>query len=303
MKKKIIIIGGTGFLGYHLCKFFLSKKYIVYSLSKNKPNKIRYLKKVKYLYADISKFNQLSILKNLFFNYVINCGGYVDHINKKKTFNSHYIGLKNLYKIFKEKKITHFLQIGSSSEYGLLNSPQKENYICKPKTIYGTSKLRSTKFLLAKKNFPFTILRFYQIYGPYQDNNRFIPFIINSCIKNKTFPCSAGTQLKDFIFIDDAVSAVHKCLNNKSARRKIINIGWGNGIQLKKIINLIIKTLKQGKPIYGVFSLRKDEPEVAFPDINKSKKYLGWSPKIDFKKGIVKTINFYKRKNLYYKFS
>ena len=86
MKKIIIIIGGTGFLGYHLCKFYLNKRYIVYSLSKNKPSKIRYLKKVKYLYADISKFNQLNILKNLFFNYVINCGGYVDHINKKKNF-------------------------------------------------------------------------------------------------------------------------------------------------------------------------------------------------------------------------
>ena len=152
---------------------------------------------------------------------------------------------------------------------------------------------------MAKKNFPFTILRFYQIYGPYQDNNRFIPFIINSCLKNKTFPCSAGTQLKDFIFIDDAVNALHRCLNNKLVKRKIINIGWGSALQLKKIINLIIKILKQGQPIYGVYSLRKDEPKVAFPDINKSKKYLGWSPKIDFKKGIVKTINFYKRKNLY----
>ena len=61
MKKNILIIGGTGFLGYHLSKFF-KKDYFVTSLSKNRPQRRRRLKKIKYIYADISKQKELKIL-------------------------------------------------------------------------------------------------------------------------------------------------------------------------------------------------------------------------------------------------
>ena len=56
-----------------------------------------------------------------------------------------------------------------------------------------------------KISFPFVILRPYQVYGPYQDNNRLIPFIINSCLQNKKFPCTTGVQFRDFLYIDDFV--------------------------------------------------------------------------------------------------
>ena len=69
------------------------------------------------------------------FNYVVNLGGYVDHSNKKKTFESHYTGCKNLTEIFLKKKPISFVQMGSSVEYGNLKSPQKENAICNPKSI------------------------------------------------------------------------------------------------------------------------------------------------------------------------
>ena len=100
MKKNILIVGGTGFFGYHLSKFFLKFKLNVFSLSKSAPNDFRRLKNVRYLYGDISKEKSIEFLKDINFNYIINCGGYVDHVNKIRTFNTHFIGCKNLYKIF-----------------------------------------------------------------------------------------------------------------------------------------------------------------------------------------------------------
>ena len=69
------------------------------------------------------------------FDYVVNLGGYVDHSNKKKTFKSHYEGCQNLAQIFLKKKISSFIQIGSSLEYGRSKSPQKENIKCNLKSI------------------------------------------------------------------------------------------------------------------------------------------------------------------------
>ena len=104
MKKNILIVGGTGFIGFHISKL-LKKKNKVFSLSKNKPKKNRWLNGVKYIFCDI--FYKKKLYKKLEkenFDYVINLGGYVDHSNKLKTLQSHYYGCKNLVDYFKKKK-------------------------------------------------------------------------------------------------------------------------------------------------------------------------------------------------------
>ena len=97
-KENALVIGGTGFFGYHICKT-LHKKFKVFSLSKSQPTAQRKLKNVKYLFGDIRKLSSINFLNNHKFKYVINSGGYVDHINEKLTKDTHFIGIKNLYKI------------------------------------------------------------------------------------------------------------------------------------------------------------------------------------------------------------
>ena len=86
-KINILIVGGTGFIGYHLAKRCLKKGWKVTSISLRPPKKIRYLSKVKYIFCDIT--NKKSLNNNIYksFDYVVNLGGYVDHSNKKKNFS------------------------------------------------------------------------------------------------------------------------------------------------------------------------------------------------------------------------
>ena len=296
LRTNILIVGGTGFIGYHLAKFALKKGWDVTSISTKPAKKLRYIPRVKYIFCDISKKNILKKKIKKSFEYVVNLGGHVDHSHKIKTLKSHYIGCKNLTDIFLKKPPKSFVQIGSSVEYGRLKAPQKENSKCKPKSVYGRAKLLSSEHLMnlfRKKNFPSTILRLYLAYGPRQDINRFLPIIINGCIKNKKFPCSAGNQLRDFVYIDDVVEAIIKSLVNKNARGQIINIGSGKPKQIKKIIEYIKKFLKGGRPQFGEIKFRKDEILKLYANISKAKNKINWKPKVTFSKGIKSTIKFY----------
>jgi len=180
----------------------------------------------------------------------------------------------------------------------MAKSPHKENIKTKATSIYGKSKLFSTNFLMKNnkfKDFPFVILRFYQVFGPNQEINRMIPIVINSSLKDEKFDCSEGKQFRDFLYIDDAVEAIFKTFKNKLIKRKIINIGYGRPIQLKKVINFIINKIKKGKPKYGLIAMRPEEQKICFPNINVAKKILKWKPKTSFQTGIDKTIKYYKK--------
>ena len=300
MKKKILIIGGTGFLGYHLAKKCLLKKWDVTSISTNIPQKKRFLPKVKYLILDITK--KKLILKKIKSNYdfVVNFGGYVNHNEKLKTYKSHYIGCKNLADIFKDSKIKLFIQIGSSVEYGNVKSPQKENSntdVNKLKSTYGKAKLMATNYLLKLNknyNFPCTILRLYLVYGPCQDNNRLIPHTLNECLNDNTFMCSAGKQYRDFLFVEDLIKAIFKCFNNKESIGEIINIGSGEPSNIKKVILFIKNKINLGNPVFGKIPLRSDEILRLYPNISKAQKILNWKPSTSFQKGIKILIRNYK---------
>jgi len=301
LRKKLLIIGGTGFIGYHLAKKCLLKNYSITSLSYHKPKKKRFLNKIKYLECDISKKDLLKKKLKDKFDYVVNLGGYVNHKEKIKTYNAHYIGCKNLADIFLKKKINSFIQIGSCVEYGSNKSPQKENIITKVndiKSTYGQAKLLATNYLInlyKEKKFPCKILRFYMVYGPRQDANRLIPTTIKSCLLDKKFPCSSGNQLRDFLYIDDAVSAIIKCLENSNLNGKIFNFGSGVPYKVKGIIELIKNKISLGKPIYGKIKLRKDEIKILYPNISEAKKKLNWKPTVSIKDGINLTINNFKK--------
>lgn len=298
MKKKILILGGTGFIGYHLAKRAIKKNFKVTSISKNQPIKKRYLKDVNYIITDISNNNLLkkNIKKN--FDYVVNLAGYVDHSDKNKVYKSHYLGCRNIANFFLKKKIKSFIQIGSSMEYGYQKSPQKEDSKCNPKSAYGKAKFLSTRYLLnlfQKKNFPVTILRLYQVYGPYQDLNRFIPIVINSCKNNKNFPCSHGKQYRDFLYIDDLINAIFSIFNNYKSRGEIINIGYGSPLKIRNIIKSIVNYYREGKPQFGMIKLRKEEQMIIYPNLIKAKKILKWKAKNNFVTGLKKTISYYNK--------
>ena len=297
-QNKILITGGTGFIGHHLSKRCIKLGWSVTSLSSNSPKPNKIIQGVKYIKVDIRDKKKLFKIKKDF-DYVVNLAGYVDHSNKKKTLESHYIGCKNLASLFLNKKIKKFVQVGSSIEYGKSRSPQVENKKNSQSTfsIYGKAKLLSTKYLMAiykKEKFPTTVIRLYLVYGPKQDINRVIPITIKNALLDKKFNCSSGLQFRDFIYIDDVINAILKTLKNRKTNGEIINIGSNKPVRIKDLIIRICSLVGSGKPIFGKIKLRKDEIKSLYPNINKAHKILKWGPKISLNTGLKRTIKYYK---------
>ncbi len=297
-KTKILIPGGTGFIGYHLIVYLVKKGWIVHSLSKFKPKKTRRVKGAKYIYCDVRDKKKLRSKLDKYYDYIVNLSGYVDHSNNRSITKIHFNGCKNLIFNYLNNKPKKFIQIGSSIEYGKQRSPQRENKknLQETYSTYGNAKLLSSKFLLEQKkknNFPITILRLYLVYGPKQDLNRLIPITIMNALKKVKFNCSAGKQLRDFIYIDDLVNAIVKTFKNKKSNGEIINVGSGNPISVKKLIIKICKLANGGKPQFGKVSLRKDEISKLYPSLKKVKKILNWQAKVNLEKGLKKTIKYY----------
>ena len=108
-KRKILITGGTGFIGYHLAKKCLKLNWKVDSISTKLPSIRRKLKKVNYIILDISKKNSFRKLSQDY-DYVVNLAGYVDHSKSNQIVKTHFNGCKNLANYFLNTEIKKFVQ-------------------------------------------------------------------------------------------------------------------------------------------------------------------------------------------------
>lgn len=298
MRKNILILGGTGFIGKNLLKKLSQSKYNITSLSFSKKKKKNLIKNIKYIRTDLTNLNKLR--KDIVDDYqiIINLAGNIDHKNYKQALKTHFYGLKNLLKVINIKKLDLFIQAGSSLEYGKENSPQIEKKKCNPISFYGKAKYFGSKFLLKKLKTKIIILRLYQVYGPYQKFDRLVPYVIKSCLENKKFNCSDGLQLRDFLHVEDLTNLFEKIINSNSIKHGVYNVGTGKPVKIKKIILLINELIKKGKPIFGKKKMRSDEISSLYPNVIKVCRNFNWKPRISLLPGLKKTVNFYKKKRL-----
>ena len=301
-KKKILIIGGSGFIGSHLVKRALSLEWSVVSLglSYNKPN--YHEGEYDHFCVNLNDYKALrQVIDGKSFDYVINCGGYIDHRDfgngGEEIFSTHFNGLLNLISILDKAKIIKFINIGSSDEYGSSPAPQREDSREQPISPYSLAKVSSShllKMLNLSEDFPATTIRLFLVYGPQQGKKRFIPSIIDGCLKNEIFPCSLGNQLRDFCFIDDIVNGVFSALSNSKTDGEVLNLASGNAVKIRDVVERVQSIIGNGRPQFGKIPFRAGEAKELYANINKAKTMLDWEPKISLEEGLQKTIDWYR---------
>ena len=296
----LLVIGGTGFIGYHLLKSVQQKGWQMTSVSLNPPTEERFVDCVRYLRFDMT--DQTLVKKNLSddFDYVVNLGGYINHqlfLNGGRSLiETHFTALQNLLEVIPRGKLKRFVQIGSSDEYGNASAPQHETLREQPISPYSLAKVASTHFLQMlhlTENFPAVTLRLFLTYGPGQDTGRFLPQIIRGCLDDATFPTSAGEQLRDFCYVGDTVRAILQSLVVPEAVGEIINVASGEPISIRTMIDKVCDFTSSGKPQYGEVPYRASENMALYANIRKYEKYLQCKATTSLNEGLKKTIHWY----------
>lgn len=308
----ILLAGGAGFLGSHFCDFLLEKGHSVYCIDNfitGKKENIKHLlnnKKFKFKKTDITK--KFSIKEK--FDCVINFAAIASPVfydkYKIETLLVGSYGTYNLLELARKNK-AKFLMASTSEVYGdPAFNPQKETYwgnvnpIGK-RSMYDESKRFSEALIMNYHRvygLDTKIVRIFNTYGPRMNMNdgRVVPQFINQALNNKPITVfGKGTQTRSLCYVSDLIAGIYKLLMSKE--HTPVNIGNPHELTVKDIAKTIIKlTNSKSKIIYK--PLPEDDPKRRRPDISKAKKILKWNPKVDLNKGLLKTIDYFKRSKI-----
>ena len=200
----------------------------------------------------------------------------------------------------KKNDLKRYIHIGSGEEYGKITLPSKESLREESFTPYAFSKTAATHFLqmlYRSENFPSVILRPFLVYGNNQAKNKLIPYLIDKCLKDENILLTNGNQIRDFIHINDLISAIKLiCDSNKNyINGEIYDISAGDIMSIREITKKIQRMTKGGNPIYGSKIIRDSESESLYSNSNKLREHLNWEPEVKLDHGLKDMISYRKK--------
>ena len=304
--KRILVTGGAGFIGSHLCGRLLREGHEVICLDNfftgSKQNIYKYLnnKNFELVRHDITKeyFAEVDYIYNLA------CPASPPHYqyNAIKTIKTSILGTMNMLGLAKRCK-ARILQASTSEIYGDPKiHPQTEDYWGNVNPIgirscYDEGKRCAETLMMdyhRQNNVDIRIIRIFNTYGPNMAPNdgRVVSNFILQALKNEDITIYGdGSQTRSFCYVDDLVDGMIKMM--ESSFIGPINLGNPSERKIIDFAKLIIKlTRSKSKIVYK--PLPADDPTQRKPDIKLAKEKLDWEPKIDIKEGLIKTIEYFK---------
>ncbi len=308
-KKTILITGGAGFLGSHLCDRFLAEGYRVIAMDNLITGNIANIehlfkdKDFEYHHHDVSKF--VFVPGKL--DYILHFASPASPIDYLKmpiqTLKVGSLGTHNLLGLAKDKK-ARILVASTSEVYGdPLVHPQKEEYWGNvnpvgPRGVYDEAKRFQEAITMAYHTFhglETRIIRIFNTFGPRMrlDDGRVLPAFISQALKGEDLTAFGdGSQTRSFCYVDDLVEGIYRLL--LSDYPQPVNIGNPDEITINEFAEEIIKlTGSKSQVIYT--PLPKDDPKQRKPDITRAREVLGWEPKFTRSAGLKPTLEYFQK--------
>lgn len=291
--KKIIVVGGTGFIGKYLLDSLADDCADVYCFTRkeNIPDK----KNIKYINCDLRNIDPLlggSTCKNIGkADWIIYLAASIPLLSDKKENLT--CAMENNLGCF-----LHFLEnFGDMSDkiiftssidvYGIPKTPQfSESAEIKPLTNYAIAKYCQEKYLeyfCRLKSKQYVILRLSQVFGPNEPLVRVMSILINALLQDKEFTLTgSGTDKRRFLYVKDAVHAIKLAMNY--SKSDVFNIAGSEDISVLETIKIVEKISNKKLKIKKVDVIR-DKIDI-LPDFTKAKKDLAYGPKYTFQSGV-----------------
>lgn len=306
--KRILITGGAGFLGSHLCDRFINEGYHVIAMDNLITGDLRNiehlfkLENFEFYHHDVSKF--IHVPGEL--DYILHFASPASPIDYLKipiqTLKVGSLGIHNCLGLARVKKAR--VLIASTSEvYGdPLVHPQTEDYWGNvnpvgPRGVYDEAKRFQEAMTMAYHTYhgvETRIVRIFNTYGPRMrlNDGRVLPAFIGQALRGEDLTVFGdGSQTRSFCYVDDLVEGIYRLLHSDYAQP--VNIGNSNEITIADFAEEIIKlTGTDQKVIYK--DLPKDDPKQRKPDITRAREILKWEPKVGREEGLKTTYAYFK---------
>lgn len=309
MSKTVLITGGAGFLGSHLCDRFLKEGYKVIAMDNlitGSLTNISHLDKnpdFKFIKHNVSEHIDLTGEVDLILHFASPASP-IDYLMYPiPTLKVGSLGTHNALGVAKAKN-SKFLLASTSEVYGDPKiNPQPESYYGNvncvgPRGVYDEAKRFAEAITMAYHNahkLDTRIIRIFNTYGPRMRKNdgRVIPNFITQALKNEPITVyGKGDQTRSLCFVTDLIEGIFRL--SQSDIHDPVNIGNPHELKIIDLAKLIIKfTNSKSKIIYNPLPI--DDPKLRQPDISRAKKLLNWSPKVDLEKGLKETIEWFKK--------
>lgn len=305
---RILITGGAGFIGSHLCERLLNEGNEVICVDNlftgSKENIIHLLDNKRFEFIRHDIVNPLNVEVDQIYNLACPASPVHYQYNPIKTVKTSFLGTLNMLGLVKRIK-ARILQASTSEVYGdPKEHPQKETYwgYVNPigiRSCYDEGKRVAETLMMdyhRQNKVDIRIVRIFNTYGPNMDPNdgRVVSNFIVQALKDENLTVYGdGSQTRSFQYVDDLVEGMVRMMNLENFIGPV-NLGNHNEFTILELAKKILEMIPESKSKIVYKDLPKDDPTRRRPDITLAKEKLGWEPKISLEQGLEKTIPWFK---------
>lgn len=312
MNKKTLITGGAGFIGSHLCKRLLDEGHEVLCVDNlftgNKDNILSFLGNPHFEFMRHDVTFPLYVEVDQIYNLACPASPIHYQFDPVQTTKTSVHGAINMLGLAKRTKAT-ILQASTSEVYGDPEiHPQPESYWghVNPvgiRSCYDEGKrCAETLFFdyYRQHKLPIRVIRIFNTYGPnmHPNDGRVVSNFIVQALKNEDITIYGdGSQTRSFQYVDDLVEGMVRMMNNEENFVGPVNLGNPREFTIKELAEMVLKMVSGTKSKIVYKELPQDDPKQRQPDISLAKNKLdGWEPTIRLEEGLVKTIEYFRKK-------
>jgi len=309
--KKILITGGTGFVGANFVHRFLELKDDVHLLVRPESTFSRIERvrdRVRLHCVDITKEDDvekfvLELKPDIILHFAAYGGHRGEELDTRMTIDTNVLSTINLMNACSKTDFTCFINTGSSSEYGEKTTPMKETDVPEPNNVYGVTKAAATmygRFLAEQSGLPLVTMRLFSPYGYFEGRHRLMPTLIRAALYGEKFEAPSPKIVRDFVFIEDVIGAYLMAIGKiDSVKGNTFNIASGEEHSIAECVSIVEKISgKKVQASYGKVLPRQKEPEKWIADITKAQSQLGWKPVYSLAQGLSKLVQWTKESDL-----